>query len=161
MNLNNIFKIKASLNEVKERLTACAQCPYFQTGTKTCGSPAWIKAAKEDNKIQYKGEEKQLCGCLMNVKAHLAWATCPIGIWNATKHDEIKLLVNGLNMSRFTEEDFDSIKEAHIRLFGVKSDNQKEKITNCKSCVTRMIDEINFLINNTNTNVERRIRQDS
>ena len=64
-----------SAEKADERLKICHQCPYFKYDQVN------PETGVADGRCAH-------CGCFMNVKAHWAYAECPIGKWG--KCEEIK-----------------------------------------------------------------------
>lgn len=57
------------------RLAMCEECEHYVQSTKSCG-PLLIGGT-----VMHEGEERQLCGCRMPVKAQLAFSKCPLDKW--------------------------------------------------------------------------------
>lgn len=77
----------------KERLETCKKCKFFNEEFGTCGKPF---PAKEE--VTYYGKKYKLCGCIMKVKSKLAFASCPVGKWEA--------------FTGFADEHYDKVKTA-------------------------------------------------
>ena len=59
-----------------ERMAICKSCPYFKSGTGSCGT------FMVGEKITHNGFPAKLCGCIMNEKTELKGAYCPISKWS-------------------------------------------------------------------------------
>ena len=69
----------AKHNEYKRRLDICRTCKFFEASTQSCGP--LILGADEEIEVKFKRKSIKLCGCVMPVKAKLAFASCPASKW--------------------------------------------------------------------------------
>ena len=67
-------------NEYKRRLDICRACKFFEASTQSCGP--LIVGADEEIEVKFKRKSIKLCGCVMPVKAKLAFASCPASKWD-------------------------------------------------------------------------------
>ena len=70
----------AKHNEYKRRLDICRACKFFEAPTQSCGP--LILGADEEIEVKFKRKTIKLCGCVMPVKAKLAFASCPASKWD-------------------------------------------------------------------------------
>jgi hypothetical protein len=70
----------AKSNEYKRRLEICRTCKFFEPSTQSCGP--LIVGADEEIEVKFKRKSIKLCGCVMPIKAKLAFASCPASKWN-------------------------------------------------------------------------------
>jgi hypothetical protein len=70
----------AKHNEYKRRLDICRACKFFEASTQSCGP--LIIGAEEEIEVKFKRKSINLCGCVMPVKAKLAFASCPASKWD-------------------------------------------------------------------------------
>ena len=70
----------AKHNEYKRRLDICRACKFFEASTQSCGP--LIIGADEEIEVKFKRKTIKLCGCVMPVKAKLAFASCPASKWD-------------------------------------------------------------------------------
>ena len=70
----------AKSNEYKRRLEICRTCKFFEPSTQSCGP--LIVGAEEEIEVKFKRKSIKLCGCVMPIKAKLAFASCPASKWN-------------------------------------------------------------------------------
>ena len=70
----------AKHNEYKRRLDICRTCKFFEATTQSCGP--LIVGADEEIEVKFKRKSIKLCGCVMPVKAKLAFASCPASKWD-------------------------------------------------------------------------------
>lgn len=59
----------------KQRLIECKNCPFLNRTTTSCGT------LLKGGTVDYNGEQKQLCGCIVTDKATYADDACPLGKW--------------------------------------------------------------------------------
>jgi hypothetical protein len=57
------------------RYAVCKTCPFFKSGTKSCGT------LLSGELIELGGQQVQLCGCYMPDKVKYKDEHCPIGNW--------------------------------------------------------------------------------
>ena len=69
----------AKHNEYKRRLDICRACKFFESSTQSCGP--LIVGAEEEIEVSFRRKSIKLCGCVMPVKAKLAFASCPASKW--------------------------------------------------------------------------------
>lgn len=70
----------AKHHEYKRRLDICRACKFFEASTQSCGP--LIVGAEEEIEVKFKRKSIKLCGCVMPVKAKLAFASCPASKWD-------------------------------------------------------------------------------
>jgi hypothetical protein len=70
----------AKHNEYKRRLDICRTCKFFEASTQSCGP--LIVGAEEEIEVLFRRKSIKLCGCVMPVKAKLAFASCPASKWD-------------------------------------------------------------------------------
>ena len=70
----------AKSNEYKRRLEICRTCKFFEASTQSCGP--LIVGADEEIEVLFRKKSIKLCGCVMPIKAKLAFASCPASKWN-------------------------------------------------------------------------------
>jgi hypothetical protein len=69
----------AKSNEYKRRLEICRTCKFFESSTQSCGP--LIVGADEEIEVLFRKKSIKLCGCVMPIKAKLAFASCPASKW--------------------------------------------------------------------------------
>jgi hypothetical protein len=70
----------AKNNEYKRRLEICRSCKFFEASTQSCGS--LIVGDEVETEVLFRKKSIKLCGCVMPIKAKLAFASCPASKWN-------------------------------------------------------------------------------
>ena len=70
----------AKHNEYKRRLDICRACKFFEPSTQSCGT--LILGDEVETEVKFRKKSIKLCGCVMPVKAKLAFASCPASKWD-------------------------------------------------------------------------------
>ena len=70
----------AKHNEYKRRLDICRACKFFEPSTQSCGT--LILGDEVETEVLFRRKTIKLCGCVMPVKAKLAFASCPASKWD-------------------------------------------------------------------------------
>ena len=70
----------AKSNEYKRRLEICRTCKFFEPSTQSCGT--LILGDEVETEVLFRKKSIKLCGCVMPIKAKLAFASCPASKWN-------------------------------------------------------------------------------
>ena len=70
----------AKSNEYKRRLEICRTCKFFEPSTQSCGT--LIVGEEVETEVLFRKKSIKLCGCVMPIKAKLAFASCPASKWN-------------------------------------------------------------------------------
>ena len=70
----------AKHHEYKRRLDICRACKFFEASTQSCGS--LIVGDEVETEVLFRRKSIKLCGCVMPVKAKLAFASCPASKWD-------------------------------------------------------------------------------
>lgn len=70
----------AKHNEYKRRLDICRACKFFEPSTQSCGT--LILGDEVETEVLFRRKTIKLCGCVMPVKAKLAFASCPASRWD-------------------------------------------------------------------------------
>jgi hypothetical protein len=70
----------AKSNEYKRRLEICRSCKFFEASTQSCGT--LIVGDEVETEVLFRRKSIKLCGCVMPIKAKLAFASCPASKWD-------------------------------------------------------------------------------
>lgn len=70
----------AKHNEYKRRLDICRACKFFEPSTQSCGTLI-LGDEVETTEVLFRRKSIKLCGCVMPIKAKLAFASCPASKW--------------------------------------------------------------------------------
>ena len=71
----------AKHHEYKRRLDICRACKFFEPSTQSCGTLI-LGDEVETTEVLFRRKTIKLCGCVMPVKAKLAFASCPASKWD-------------------------------------------------------------------------------
>ena len=71
----------AKHHEYKRRLDICRACKFFEPSTQSCGSLI-VGDEVETTEVLFRRKSIKLCGCVMPIKAKLAFASCPASKWD-------------------------------------------------------------------------------
>ena len=71
----------AKHHEYKRRLDICRACKFFEPSTQSCGTLI-VGDEVETTEVLFRRKSIKLCGCVMPVKAKLAFASCPASKWD-------------------------------------------------------------------------------
>lgn len=140
----------AKHNEYKRRLDICRTCKFFEATTQSCGP--LILGADEEIEVKFKRKSIKLCGCVMPVKAKLAFASCPASKWDGVLSIEEQIefkrfLLDMKAQGRLEQNDmlkFYSFKDKATGAFNERS--------TCPPCVKKDINS--FLESMKDVNVE-------
>jgi hypothetical protein len=69
----------AKSNEYKRRLEICRTCKFFEASTQSCGT--LIVGEEVETEVLFRRKSIKLLGCVMPIKAKLAFASCPASKW--------------------------------------------------------------------------------
>ena len=140
----------AKHNEYKRRLDICRACKFFEPSTQSCGP--LIVGAEEEIEVKFKRKSIKLCGCVMPVKAKLAFASCPASKWDGVLSVEEQIefkrfLLDMKAQGRLEQKDmlkFYSFKDKATGAFNERS--------TCPPCVKKDINS--FLESMKDVNVD-------
>jgi hypothetical protein len=127
----------AKSNEYKRRLEICRSCKFFEGSTQSCGP--LIVGATEETEVLFRRKSIKLCGCVMPIKAKLAFASCPASKWEGSmtlkEQIQFKRFLLDINANgRLEDEDmlkFYKFKDKATGAFNERS--------TCPPCVKRDI----------------------
>lgn len=116
-------------------MAICERCKFFQSHTKTCGTP--IKG----DWVRFRKKKYKLCGCIMPVKTRLKAMSCPVGKWKPAipKEDiqRIREIVRKDNNKEWTHELNAEMHEYYSKLTGVKT-----RPTTCRPCMRSLVSRL-------------------
>ena len=127
----------AKSNEYKRRLEICRTCKFFEASTQSCGS--LIVGDEVETEVLFRRKSIKLCGCVMPIKAKLAFASCPASKWDGVLSLEEQIefkrfLLDMKAQGRLEEKDmlrFYSFKDKATGAFNERS--------TCPPCVKKDI----------------------
>ena len=128
----------AKHNEYKRRLDICRACKFFEPSTQSCGTLI-LGDEVETTEVLFRRKTIKLCGCVMPVKAKLAFASCPASKWDGVLSVEEQIefkrfLLDMKAQGRLEQKDmlkFYSFKDKATGAFNERS--------TCPPCVKRDI----------------------
>ena len=141
----------AKHNEYKRRLDICRACKFFEPSTQSCGTLI-VGDEVETTEVLFRRKSIKLCGCVMPVKAKLAFASCPASKWDGVLSVEEQIefkrfLLDMKAQGRLEQKDmlrFYSFKDKATGAFNERS--------TCPPCVKKDINT--FLESMKDINVE-------
>jgi hypothetical protein len=127
----------AKSNEYKRRLEICRTCKFFEPSTQSCGT--LIVGEEVETEVLFRKKSIKLCGCVMPIKAKLAFASCPASKWNGvlSMDEQIefkRFLLDMIAQGRLEQKDmlkFYSFKDKATGAFNERS--------TCPPCVKKDI----------------------
>ena len=140
----------AKSNEYKRRLEICRTCKFFEASTQSCGQ--LIVGDEVETEVLFRRKSIKLCGCVMPIKAKLAFASCPASKWEGVlsmeEQIEFKRFLLDMNaQGRLEQKDmlkFYSFKDKATGAFNERS--------TCPPCVKKDINT--FLESMKDVNVD-------
>ncbi|QDP57729.1 MAG: hypothetical protein Unbinned6486contig1001_44 [Prokaryotic dsDNA virus sp.] len=128
--------IFSSTTLASDRIAICESCKHFRKTTRTCGTPV------KGNKIG----KKRLCGCFMDIKTTLKFASCPMNKWDGLQithkeYLEVKELLDS------TKTSITSIQQQQLRFYGEKYLGIKIQSSSCAPCVKNNLNRLQQIIN--------------
>ena len=141
----------AKHNEYKRRLDICRACKFFEPSTQSCGTLI-LGDEVETTEVLFRRKTIKLCGCVMPVKAKLAFASCPASKWDGVLSVEEQIefkrfLLDMKAQGRLEQKDmlrFYSFKDKATGAFNERS--------TCPPCVKKDINS--FLESMKDVNVD-------
>ena len=141
----------AKHNEYKRRLDICRACKFFEPSTQSCGTLI-LGDEVENTEVLFRRKTIKLCGCVMPVKAKLAFASCPASKWDGVLSVEEQIefkrfLLDMKAQGRLEQKDmlkFYSFKDKATGAFNERS--------TCPPCVKKDINS--FLESMKDVNVD-------
>jgi len=133
-----------------QRLSTCRVCKWYNKKFGTCGTPVVGSNEYDDDEIDelntktHYRKKIKLCGCFMNVKTKLTFASCPAEKWgsfrlNKEEISELQKFLRGLSKSgQVDEKQARQLWEWKSKLTG-----RRENYTLCPGCVRDLINVLN------------------
>lgn len=78
---NELLGLNKNISEA--RLNICKKCPLYKItlAGPLCNNKLWLDVNTGDVSLNNKPGYKQGCGCRLNAKTTLPYASCPVGKW--------------------------------------------------------------------------------
>ena len=119
-----------------DRLAVCRDCEHYVEKTASCGP--LVKEAFTDS---------PLCGCHMPTKTRLKTASCPLGKWEAiVKPEDIE------QIREFLHRDNKLRTTGELTMLANKYLGAGKAAGSCGPCNSKLMKELETLVNNANTN---------
>jgi hypothetical protein len=137
-----------------QRYHSCLSCKHFVSSTRSCGTlivgkdltDEQVAEISEELLITHRKKKIRLCGCVMPVKAYLAFASCPIGKWNMHRIDsddvnKLRAFIDSLEgKSKLSQEEVAEL----LRWNGMITGKKMQKCTECiRQLLADMRQELN------------------
>jgi hypothetical protein len=119
----------------KKRIAICEACQYFKPKSRTCGTPI----------IGDKVDGKKTCGCFMDVKTKLPFASCPFSFWKDYQVTEIDYLAMKELLHEVNHEITGGQKETLFELTN-KYFGTNNKSTSCVPCLKNALKQMEQII---------------
>lgn len=146
-----MLRFNAPLHTQRERLKICKSCKFYNGTFGTCGTPIIGNTVDpEENNVTYYKAKIKLCGCVMEIKTRLRFASCPANKWFAMdlKPEEITQLDEFISRIRKANK----IQQDDLQLlyhWYSKITKKHEQPSGCASCVRDLITEFRRQLGNT------------
>ena len=127
----------AKHNEYKRRLDICRTCKFFEATTQSCGP--LIVGAEEEIEVKFKRKSIKLCGCVMPVKAKLAFASCPASKWEGVLSLDEQMEFKRFLLDAQKKGRIDAIDLSKFYQFKDKATGAYNERSTCGACVKKDI----------------------
>lgn len=124
-------------NEYKRRLEICRTCKFFEASTQSCGT--LIVGDEVETEVLFRRKSIKLCGCVMPIKAKLAFATCPASKWSGVLTTEEQIEFKRFLLESQAKGRIDAIDLNKFYLFKDKATGTHNERTTCGACVRKDI----------------------
>lgn len=129
------MRLRSDDKTIRLRLDICESCRHFRKKTRTCGTPV----------IGNKVGNKRTCGCFMDLKTKLSFASCPLGKWGNLQIDHedflaIKNLINEIK-NVINADQKKVLFEMQKKYFGGNI-----KTSNCVPCLKKALSQMRQLV---------------
>jgi hypothetical protein len=127
----------AKHNEYKRRLDICRTCKFFEASTQSCGT--LIVGDEVETEVLFRRKSIKLCGCIMPVKAKLAFASCPASKWDGTLTLQEQIEFKRFLLDAQKKGRIDAIDLSKFYLFKDKATGAYNERSTCGACVKKDI----------------------
>jgi hypothetical protein len=127
----------AKHNEYKRRLDICRTCKFFEASTQSCGT--LIVGDEVETEVLFRRKSIKLCGCVMPVKAKLAFASCPASKWNGVLSLEEQIEFKRFLLDAQKKGRIDAIDLSKFYTFKDKATGAYNERSTCGACVKKDI----------------------
>ena len=127
----------AKHNEYKRRLDICRACKFFEPSTQSCGT--LIVGDEVETEVLFRRKSIKLCGCVMPVKAKLAFASCPASKWDGVLSVEEQIEFKRFLLDSQKKGRIDAIDLEKFYQFKDKATGAYNERSTCGPCVKKDI----------------------
>lgn len=143
----------AKNNEYKRRLDICRACKFFEQSTQSCGT--LILGDEVETEVLFRRKSIKLCGCVMPVKAKLAFASCPASKWDGVLSLEEQIEFKRFLLDMKAQGRLDSKDMLRFYKYKDKATGAHNERSTCVACVKKDVNtflesmkDVNVDINN-------------
>jgi hypothetical protein len=127
----------AKSNEYKRRLEICRTCKFFESSTQSCGP--LIVGDEVETEVLFRKKSIKLCGCVMPVKAKLAFASCPASKWEGVLTLDEQIEFKRFLLDAQKKGRIDAIDLSKFYTFKDKATGAYNERSTCGACVKKDI----------------------
>ena len=127
----------AKHNEYKRRLDICRTCKFFESSTQSCGT--LIVGDEVETEVLFRRKSIKLCGCVMPVKAKLAFASCPASKWEGVLSLDEQIEFKRFLLDAQKKGRIDAIDLSKFYTFKDKATGAYNERSTCGACVKKDI----------------------
>lgn len=124
-------------NEYKRRLDICRTCKFFEASTQSCGT--LIVGDEVETEVLFRRKSIKLCGCVMPVKAKLAFASCPASKWEGVLSMDEQIEFKRFLLDAQRKGRIDAIDLSKFYTFKDKATGAYNERSTCGACVKKDI----------------------
>ena len=124
-------------NEYKRRLDICRACKFFEASTQSCGT--LIVGDEVETEVLFRRKTIKLCGCVMPVKAKLAFASCPASKWEGVLSMDEQIEFKRFLLDAQKKGRIDAIDLSKFYQFKDKATGAYNERSTCGACVKKDI----------------------
>jgi hypothetical protein len=125
-------------NEYKRRLDICRTCKFFEPSTQSCGTLI-LGDEVETTEVLFRRKSIKLCGCVMPVKAKLAFASCPASKWEGVLSLDEQIEFKRFLLDAQKKGRIDAIDLSKFYTFKDKATGAYNERSTCGACVKKDI----------------------
>jgi len=127
----------AKSNEYKRRLEICRTCKFFEFSTQSCGP--LIVGDEVETEVLFRKKSIKLCGCVMPIKAKLAFASCPASKWDGVLSLDEQIEFKRFLLDAQKKGRIDAIDLSKFYQFKDKATGAYNERSTCGACVKKDI----------------------
>jgi hypothetical protein len=140
----------AKSSEYKRRLEICRSCKFFEPSTQSCGP--LIVGEEVETEVLFRRKSIKLCGCVMPIKAKLAFASCPASKWDGVLSLEEQIEFKRFLLDMKAQGRLEQKDMLKFYKFKDKATGAFNERSTCPPCVKKDIN--NFLESMKDVNID-------